>query len=300
MTHHTFDRFQGVWLGGLFGQAKVNRNSQRTKLSFDPAPDWIERRRQLAEILLDPQKTLLDRNQELSQYSSSPLSILPWILLSENSELKQTIGGFYANSPSPTSEDISDSLIWSCLLSWLLHAPRSTFDFELLCRKAIKSAGVENTLVDKLNIVIAAIENGTSLHQLAKKLTSQGKKQQTAIALSYYCFATTPQEFCLSITKAANLDAELALLTAPLTGILSGAYNGMTAIPGTWRMIANRSSIYRKESKLGVKLFHNWLGIYRGNLQQFSDRELHAVAVSQLIQPRQSLKIISQPGFSLD
>lgn len=298
MAHHTFDRFQGVWLGGLFGQAGVNRKGN--KLSFEPLPDWIEQRQQLAEILLDSEGTLPASNEnKLLQHSISPLSVLPCILLSEP-ELQPTISRLYVNAPSPVGEDIAELLIWSCLLSWLLHAPRSPFDVKLLCQKAIKSAGVSNILIEKLDIAMAAIEDGTSLYQLVEKLTSQGRIEQTAIALSYYCFATTPQEFCLSITRAAKLDLELAILTAPLTATLSGAYNGMTAIPGTWRMIANRSSIYRRESKLAVKLFQNWLGIYPANRQQFSDRELYAVAVPQLIQPRQSLKIISQPRFWLD
>ena len=299
MPHHTFDRFQGVWLGGLFGQALVNGNSPGNQLSFNPAPDWIEQRQQLTKILLDSEGTLFDRNEELSQHDATPLSILPWILLSEP-DLPATIGGVDANSASPAGEDIAELLIWSRLLSWLLHAPRSPLNVKLLCQKAIASARVSNILTEKLDIAVAAVESGTSLHQLAKKLTSQGNQQQTAIALSYYCFAATPQEFSLSITRAAKLDLELAILTAPLTATLSGAYNGMTTIPGTWRTLANRSSIYRRESKLAVKLFQNWLGLYPTNCQQFGDRELDAVAIPQLIQPRQSLKIISQPRFWLD
>ena len=303
MTYNTCDRFQGIWLGSIFGQALADGTSQ-SRLTFDfLPPDWLKQRKQETNILLGTEG-LASSRQNRSQYNKNLLSVLPWILIygDEPDLFKQTIDELYqAGLPAEVRENIiEDIFLWSYLLRSLLNKSRSPLNFGLLCQQAMKNTRVENSLlVNKLATAIAAVKDGMSLHQLTAKLDFDNNLPQTAIALAYYCFATTPQEFSLSITRAANIP-HLAWLTAALTGTLSGAYNGMTGIPRKWRTIAERNSSYRSETKLAVKLFQAWLGVYPANCQELGDREFHAVAVPRLIQPRKSLRIISQTKFLLD
>ena len=303
MTYNTCDRFQGIWLGSIFGQALADGTS-KNRLTFDFLPsDWLKQRKRETNILLGTEG-LASSRQNGSQYDKNLLSVLPWILIygDEPDLFKQTIDELYlAGLPAEDRENIiEDIFLWSYLLRLLLNKSRSPLNFELWCQQAVRNAGVKKSaLVNKLTIAIAAIKDGISLHQLTAKLDFENNLRQTAIALACYCFATAPQEFSLSTTRAANIP-HLAGLTAPLTGTLSGAYNSMTGIPRKWRTIAERHFSYRSETKLAVKLFQAWLGVYLANCQELSDYEFHAVAVPRLIQPRKSLKIISQTKFLLD
>ena len=301
MTYNTCDQFQGIWLGSIFGQALIDRTDRGNRLTFDfSSPDWLKQRKQATAILLEAEG-LADSRQNKFQCGRNLLSILPWILIygEDRDSLKLTINKLYRTIlPSEAREDtIEDIFLWSHLLRLLLNTSRSPLDFKLWCRQAIENAEVSNLLlINKLTTATAAVRDGMSLQQLSEKLDFEDNSRQTAIALAYYCFVTTPEEFSLSVTRAANIPY-LAWLTAPLTATLSGAYNGMTGIPKNWRAIAERHSDYHLEIELAIKLFRAWLGVYPADCEELRDREFHAVAVPQLIQPRKSLKIISQTKF---
>ena len=159
-------------------------------------------------------------------------------------------------------------------------------------------AAAKTALTTQLRIVIQAIERGTSLQQLSEELLPIGNEGQTAIALSYYCFATTPLDFKLSVQRSANLKPRLANLTTALTGTISGAYNGMARIPLDWRKMANKHSAYRSATVTVLELFKAWLGIDPAKLNGDLNLEIQAIAVTRIIQPRKTLKIISQKSNS--
>ncbi len=194
----------------------------------------------------------------------------------------------------------TDILIWSCLLTTVLNNKfKPDISVKSIIRRTINIAEVEKTLLtEMLEIVTEAAKSGTSLHQLREELPSRGNTWQKAIALSWYCFTTTPNDFRLSIQRTASLEPNIAWLTAALTGTLSGAYNGISIIPWRWRAIANQNSIYRLESQIARKLFESWLGVYSINSNcKLFNQQLYAVASPQIIQPRKALRIISQKSF---
>jgi len=149
-------------------------------------------------------------------------------------------------------------------------------------------------LTQKLKLVVEAINSGISLHNLLDKLSSNGNTKSTAIALSWYCFLTSPQDFKISVQRAASIP-NVGGLTAALTSTLSGAYNGITGIPYNWRIRMSQNLNYTLENQLVSQLFKAWLGIYAidGN-QGLYNQKLDAVALSPMIQSRPTLKIISQ------
>ncbi len=237
---------------------------------------------------------------KLLKYHSHLLSLLPLIILTnDNQQLFSQIVSQdnlkLANSAE--NNELKDILIWGCLLTFILNnefQPRQT-NFALATKLILNNVGIEETpLTKKLNLAVQAASNGLSLHQLAKK-TSSGNIQPTAIALAWYLFITTPGDFKLSIQRTVNLKPDLAWLTAAFTGTLSGAYNGLTRIPWSWRSTICQNPNFSQENYTIEQLFKVWLGIYSINGDRNHDhQQLYAVANSKIIQPRTVLKIISQ------
>ncbi|MGF1587955.1 MAG: ADP-ribosylglycohydrolase family protein [Pleurocapsa sp.] len=309
---------------------------EQTKIINFPAQTWLDERQKVAQILLNtenlPAKDLGQRllrrkttepaltvgqnyslREIISQnrvktiktveHGSILLSLLSLMIFYGNDlNLFSKIIGEY-NLKSANSRENAEMrtgiLIWSCLLTRVLNNKfQPEINVKPIIRRTIDIVKVSETLLTKmLEIAIEAAQSGISLHQLVEELSSGGSDWQKAIALSWYCFTTTPHDFRLSIQRAASLEPNIAWLTAALTGTVSGAYNGIAVIPWRWRAIANQNSIYRLESQTARQLFESWLGIYSLNSHPLFDHQLGAVASPQIIQPRKALKIISQTSF---
>jgi hypothetical protein len=236
--------------------------------------------------------------EEYSKHTFSWLSLTilyadNWILL------REVITQYYLKLEKSVenAELEEDILIWSYTFTILLNNNWETneLNFSQLIKQVLADLGVEKTaLCNQLKIVVKAVERGISLQELFDTLLPKGNYGQEAIALSFYCFATTPFDFRLSVQRAANLMPEIARLTTTLTGTLSGAYNGMTRIPLNWRKMANRNSAYPIANQTILELFKVWLGIHPAQPINDENIELQAIAVPNLIQPRKSLTIISQ------
>ena len=233
---------------------------------------------------------------------SNMLSLLSLIIFcDDNYDLLNKIMGKHnltlANS-GENAEIREDILAWSYLLTSVLTNKFESrqINFNLVVEKILNNLeGKETILTQKLNLVVQAVKSGMSLHQLLDKMSSNGNTRQTAIALSWYCFATTPHDFKISVQRAASIKPDIAEFTAALTGNLSGAYNSIIGIPWNWRTSISQNPNYSSENQLVIKLFKTWLGIYSIDSNQESyNQELDAVASPQMIQPRQTLKIISQ------
>jgi hypothetical protein len=55
------------------------------------------------------------------------------------------------------------------------------------------------------------------------------------IALAFYCFLSTPEDLQLALLRSARLSHQIPHLSA-LTGILSGTYNTVVALPLEWQL----------------------------------------------------------------
>ena len=331
MTHDTFDRFQGIWLGSIIGQALIDDRSSNSKveLSMDVTPNWLVTRKQVAQMLLEAdkwsfedlprkivflQEKIIDapdnprvitsearQLDKLLVYGSHVLSLLPLIIFygDDLNSFQKIIGKCYLKSIGSIKADEikQEILIWSYLVTSFLNnrSKPDKINFKLMREKVVSHAKSSDSSIEKLVIALEAVREGTSLHQLIEKLSKSDNSWHMAIAISFYCFATTPDDFRLSVKRAAKVNLPMARWITTLTSTLSGAYNGMKGVPYQWRTIAEENLAYREESQLASKLFKAWLGIYSVNNHQESyNRELCAVATPQIIQPRQTLKVISQ------
>ncbi|MBD2058572.1 ADP-ribosylglycohydrolase family protein [Oculatella sp. FACHB-28] len=115
--------------------------------------------------------------------------------------------------------------------------------------------------------------NQTSLDRATAQIRDQLSKSQTGldaltIAIAFHCFLNTPEDFCLSVIRAAQLHRNPQ--TTCLTAALSGAYNGISSIPLSWRSALSRGS--SEHSPLN----HLWGVATEAELQQLSDQLLAA------------------------
>ncbi|HIK30301.1 MAG TPA: ADP-ribosylglycohydrolase family protein [Oscillatoriales cyanobacterium M59_W2019_021] len=76
-----------------------------------------------------------------------------------------------------------------------------------------------------------------------------------AIALAFYCFLSTPEDWRLSVGRSLQL-SERSPLAPFVAGTLSGAYNTLSGIPGEWRM-AEINSLRQAASRL----YAAWAGV---------------------------------------
>jgi ADP-ribosylglycohydrolase len=169
--------------------------------------------------------------------------------------------------------------------------------------QTITYLGTDNALTELLSQVQILLEQGADLERttahLCKTATawrdSQGEGAKNSpinsivnpvtfipIAIAFYCFLSTPEDFRLSVIRAARCGIA-EQITCTLTGALSGAYNGAATIPVEWRQIFSTagksllpdeggdSSVWgtggdAKIVELANNLFAVWAGVYTPDL----------------------------------
>jgi hypothetical protein len=314
MHHNTYDRFCGSWWGSIIGQTITHQ------VDNPFSQPWLLRRRQIAQLLLEQKLTITnsssftDANDLLAltsgegtstqvndlKYNSNLLALLPLIIfppdeqdmcrkLREKHNLKSAN---YFNNIYFSQE----VLIWSYLLTIVLNNRFNSLSQTGLIEEILNQHQLpESPLTDKLQLIFQGIQRGNSLAQMVEQVSAPEYSGATEIALAWYCFATTPQDFKLSVRRSAYIDSSQKGLITALTATLSGAYNGMKLISQGWKTEPDQEQHWYSENQLLTKLFKSWLGIYatKKNYERYN-LKLEAIARPRLIQPRQHLKIISQ------
>lgn len=126
----------------------------------------------------------------------------------------------------------------------------------------------------------------TTLTQLRREAQMRGEplgRAHTSISLAFYCFLSTPEDFRLAVSRAAQTCYQ-PQITAALTGALAGAYNSIIGIPVNWRLTANRISSANQRLQLADRLLEVWAGVY--DVSALGQGQPLAVAAPRVIQPR--------------
>jgi len=142
----------------------------------------------------------------------------------------------------------------------------------------------KSPLIEQLIQVQTLVEQRASLNTAITQLCRHTDATEMPIALAFYCFLSTPEDFRLSVIRAARTGYQPQTTTA-LTGILSGVYNSLIGIPLTWRLALNskdRSELLH----LASCLLAAWSGVYSPAMIQ-EEFPQAAIAAPRVIQPRQ-------------
>ncbi len=123
------------------------------------------------------------------------------------------------------------------------------------------------------------LKQGKSLQEVKKQLPPSCWE----IWLALYCFVTSAEDIVLTVNRADQWGG--AEVTA-LVGALSGAYNGVSAIPIPWRY-RYKEQLKRWKAKLEA-MFITWSGSYQfARIGQPMDiNQLGAIALPGVIQAR--------------
>lgn len=319
----------GLALGTKPDQGSYSEHRRILNLATNP---WLTTRNNIAQIIIDTQnipasaitqqlvwlveQTVSQANANGNQHNSlaiaqklslrTILALLPVMIFQPQ---PQTIYGdligecnSFLDNPAEIERDI---LLWSYLLTSIINNQLLLADNQIGSLIEQTLIGVEvrvSCLVEQLEIIDRAWLQGFSLRQLTEELTRQSNflagemRIRVLMLLALYCFASTPDNFMLSIKRASSLNYPWSEIIATLTATLSGAYNGITRLPINWRQTANNNGVYQQAQTTISALFKTWLGVYNSshNHQVIYDPKTDAVAVPKIIQPRSTLKIISQ------
>lgn len=148
----------------------------------------------------------------------------------------------------------------------------------------------QSPLVQQLQQVQTLIKQGAGLDTTITQLRREAQCRResapcphTSIALAFYCFLSTPEDFRLCVSRAVRI-SRYHQITATLTGAIAGAYNSTIGIPVGWRLALNRSSSGIERLQLADRLLAVWSGVYDSSSPESC--QWVAVAAPRVIQPR--------------
>lgn len=153
-----------------------------------------------------------------------------------------------------------------------------------LIEQTITFLGTQTQISQQLVQVQTLLQQQASLERAVTQL-SKDNQPTTAIALAFYCFLSTLEDFRLSVVRAAQTSHQPQLTTA-IAGALSGAYNSVSAIPINWRLAADHASLAAGEAEilqLSDSLVAVWSGVYN---QAIHRSDVTAIAAPRVIRPR--------------
>ncbi len=161
--------------------------------------------------------------------------------------------------------------------------PRGVFAVEFAIAEILQERLDPLTLIPQLLATLDDVEGSLieQLRQVQTLLTQQAGldaalklgRPEGAIALAFYCFLSTPEDFRLSLLRAARSHQPAV---CALTAALSGAYNGLSGMAIEWRLAIDATETL---SQAGHLLSH-WSGVYN---PMESERLTSAVAAPQVI-----------------
>jgi ADP-ribosylglycohydrolase len=316
MQYSLLSRFRGALLGSFVGEilgsggfGRVLGGSLLTPpkpVEADPVPmlsDWsqiaacgTESLIQCGRLDLEDWMLQCDRTQpslvllkNAASSSEAAVATLPIALFFHEDEVKlrqQLLKAAAVWQHDSSSEEGVLAVAYAIAL-----ALTEKLDLATLIPRTLAHLGESQTpLVQKLEQVQTLLEQGagldTALTQLRREAQCRGEPPShpyTSIALAFYCFLDTPEDFRLCITRAARSGYQTQTTTA-LAGALSGVYNSITGIPVGWRLTANRSSTGVQRLQQADRLLAVWSGVYDAAAVQQCQGA--AVAAPRVIQPR--------------
>ena len=283
MRYSLLSRFQGGSLGSLLGETLASRH-QNVSIWSHIAIEITERLIQSGQLTREDLEQLSQKFQlgKTATSSETALATLPIILFFHESPslLSENLRQAAAVWQHP-SESLTELSVWGTAIALALRERLQASQFVSQLLHSLKP--VESPLVQQLEQIQYCIAHGIGLSQLPRYC----QPRYSALSKALYCFGFTPEDFCLSVKRAAQLDK--APLTAALTGVIAGVYNSLSGIPIGWR-VGDRplvqSSLHQTQ-----RLFNAWSGAYA---PETPIPPTAAIASVLVMQKRDTLKILSQ------
>ncbi|HBW57321.1 MAG TPA: hypothetical protein DEF27_05755 [Oscillatoriales bacterium UBA8482] len=257
---------------------------------FNPIDYWLL----VANHREEPQKWEISQKPAVSfpqgLNSGSEVAILGFplaLFFHDNLNALQQLG---ANQPEPVAPVWDGVLAMARAIAQILT---QNPELDQLIPNLLQQLPTESVLSAKLEQVQTLLQQKASLETAVRQLTQTPKPQQrvladlepenwTALALGFYCFLSTPEDYSLTVLRSRQTRYHPEI-TAAISGALSGAYQGLIAIPVPWRLelsdpcvwplthpeIENNyvkpNPIQGELLQLAQNLFALWSGVYLEN-----------------------------------
>lgn len=313
MRYSLLSRFQGALLGSLIGESlgRHHRTRQfKDFQGFNLHAESLSQLSQWSQIALCAVESLLDRGvfdcqdwmtkvascsqalwkgEQSANSGETALASLPIVLFfHQNWAL---LRGYLLESACVWQTRVADS---EALLTyaWVIAlALRETLTAENLITQRPPFLTVKTSGSGYLAHLQEVLATSTSL-EMAIAHFNRLEQSQSAIALALLCCYETPEDFHLCITRAVRASYQPEV-TAALAGALAGAYNSLSGISLGWRLGMQQTQRSQWFAQGAEQLFAAWCGVYQPT-ESPKRLQRAAVALPNQIQPRASLKIISQ------
>lgn len=145
----------------------------------------------------------------------------------------------------------------------------------------------ETRFAEQLQRVQGLVAEGAGLETARDRLAiaplASPLPESSPIALAFYSFLSTPEQFQLAVMRATQ--GSQPPLCALLTAALSGAYNSIQGIPLAWRLAAGQSG--KEMLKSSDRLLAAWSGVYDLDRSPPPFWQLPAVGAPNVIRPRE-------------
>lgn len=279
MRYTIESRFQGAFLGAAVGEMLAISITSRSwhQLGPPPANWWDLDIGQLSRFLpgwgsyaVRGCKSLitggpLEVNMPVGNEATA--TTLPYALFFHEDAEKLRLLLDRLTAGSSTSSSVRETKDATLAIGYcLLQIAREQLDHRSIIPQIINYIQSDGELTSGLEQLQTLLLAGASLETASSVLSN-------SIARALYCFATTPEDFRLSVMRALRIARAQPQLVAALTGAMSGAYNSIVGIPVSWRMAIARMSDQILLPCWGVtsgveivqlasNLFAAWSGVY--------------------------------------
>ncbi|MGG6265355.1 ADP-ribosylglycohydrolase family protein [Leptolyngbya sp. AN03gr2] len=253
-------RFQAAMMGAIVGETIGIQVSGR----IPTRRDSFEFMHFYAESLIDPSRAENPSDpifREPLTTAESAIALLPVFLFFHEDfpKLRQNIETVLKLWQNPAVSEL-DLLAIGYTLSQALLESLTPRRFVSSMFEALLAPPEGIPKLQRLQQVETMIQQGIGLEDATQLILtlSDATTGDAAIALSLYCFLSTPGDFRLSIQRAIQTRYQVPGVAA-LTGALSGAYNSTIGLPAEWRMeVVQQAEI----QQLSRRLLASWSGMY--------------------------------------
>ncbi len=281
MIYSLFNKFQGAWLGSVMATARFKADSQPNpweQIAIIGTQSLVQQgyldlkhwQTQITATNPDLLKLLGTATASEAVWATLPVSLF-YHEQYTNTKLLSAINLWLAPEESPhlglaMGEAIALLLDQDFHINFPQDFNRRSQPDNLAARPL--PAAFQQLLSRTFPISPSFWENLPCLASAIKVINSQIPASQAPLAITCYCILSTPEDFTLSIDRAAATpQPEIAIA---LTGFLSGAYNTLRGIPLSWQTQVNsgiNSGI--DYYQLVDRLFATWSGVYHSSQGNF-------------------------------
>lgn len=297
MQYALLNRFQATLVGAAIGELLGVQCQQRAQMRSIVSSQLFIHSRDLLRLDLQSltqgclENLLKESRLSKETYSAAltaiatpleaTIALLPLMLFFHEDRLKLKKSLQVVLQPRDLPEVFAVGLIISEILQEKLD-PLTVIP-ELLT--ALKAYAEIDSLTQQLQQVQQLLQQQAGLEKALKHLL-ENRSENKAISVALYCFLSTPENFQLSILRAARIGYHSAIVCG-LAGALSGAYNGLAGLAiemrlaaDQWRLPSGEVVTQHQLLQQASHLLAQWSGVYNPLV---SDSLTSAIAAPQVI-----------------